>query len=83
MNLRGEESGMNILVLHDSSEIQGWLINEPLESAEEHLRNGYQGLLAGWRDKIIKASVIDVPDEEVHRPDLYQVSNDAVVRKTP
>lgn len=64
---------MNILVLHSSDRIQGWLINEPYDAA---------GLLKGWQKGTIYAKVVTVPDEEVYRPDLYEVSGDSIVRKS-
>ena len=73
---------MNILVLHDSNAIQGWLINEPYESAEGHVTNGYPDLLQGWQNGTVYAKIVTVPDEEVYRPDLYEVSGDSIVRKS-
>lgn len=72
---------MNILVLHDENEIQGWIINDPTDAPEEDLQNGHAPLLTGWNDKSITASVITVPDKDMHRPDRYIVAEGAIVKK--
>lgn len=72
---------MNVLILFDSTSIKAWLVNEPIEAAEGHIRNGYPDLLPGWEDGTMKAIVIDVPAEDAFLSDLYEVSGDTVVRK--
>ncbi len=71
---------MKVLVLFNT-EIKAWLVNEPLELVEEFIRNGYPDLQAGYADGTIKAQVIDIPDEDAFRADLYEVVGDLIVRK--
>jgi hypothetical protein len=71
---------MKVLVLYDT-EIKAWLVNEPLENVEEHIRNGYPELLGDYQAGIIKAEVIEVPYNELYRDDLYEVSNGMITRK--
>lgn len=63
---------MKILVIYDN-EIRAWLVGEPLESAEGHIKNGYPELLDAWQAKTLNAEVIDVPEQDafnfmVHLP---------------
>lgn len=73
---------MNILVLTDSGGIKAWLVGEPLESAEAHIKNGYPDLLEGYQVGTVKAEVIDVPEEDAFKSDLYEVNQGQIVRKT-
>lgn len=64
---------MTILVLHDSLEIKAWLVNEPLESAAEHIANGYPELQPEWQAETLTATLLEVTTENEYRADLYQV----------
>ena len=68
---------MNILIIYDTK-IQAWLIGESLESAEGHIRNGYPELLESWQAGTLKAEVIEVPDEDAFRVDLYEIVDNQV-----
>lgn len=70
---------MKILVLYDE-EIKGWLVGEALETVPAHIENGYPELKAGYEAGTVKAVVIDVPDEEKYKPELYKVVNGEVTK---
>jgi hypothetical protein len=79
---------MNILTLHTTTKIIGWLIGEPIESADAHLPHyldyiDADGNPARYDPADVSATVIDVPDEDQFRPDLYEVVNGVVQRKQP
>ncbi|MBT9175457.1 MAG: hypothetical protein DDT22_01136 [candidate division WS2 bacterium] len=71
---------MNILILYDT-EIRAWLVNEPLESVEEFIKNGYPELMESWEAGTLKAEVIDVPDEDMFKVDSYRVIEGKVTKK--
>ncbi len=72
---------MQILVIHDGTQIKAWLAGESTAHADAHVRNGYPHLLADWEAGKLAAADIDVPEEERFRPDLYEVASGQVVRK--
>lgn len=72
---------MNILILHTAAEIKAWLTNEPLESAEAHVQNGYPDLAEAWQAETLKAAVIEVPDEDAFKADLYEIFENQIRRK--
>ncbi|MEM7828369.1 MAG: hypothetical protein QW561_03425 [Candidatus Aenigmatarchaeota archaeon] len=71
---------MNVLVFYDS-EIKAWLVNERIESTEEHIKNGYPELKENWQAGTLKIEVIDVPYEDVFKADLHEVRAGWVVKK--
>lgn len=72
---------MNILILYDNTGIKAWLVGESLESAEIHIKNGYPELLEGYQAGTVKAEVIDIPEEDAFRSELYEINQGKIVRK--
>jgi len=64
-----------VLLFNTADEMFGWLIDEPISLAEEHIRNGYPELLDGWLAGDIIASELSVPEIFIYRPELYEVVN--------
>jgi len=71
---------MEILVIYDD-QIQAWLVNEPIDDAEQFIANGYPHLLDEWTNNMLTAAVIDVPEADTFRADLYEIVNNQCVRK--
>ncbi|MBT9171149.1 MAG: hypothetical protein DDT18_01517 [Actinobacteria bacterium] len=71
---------MNILVFYDT-EIKAWLVNEPLESTGEFIKNGYPELMESWKAGTLKAEVINVPDEDIFKADCYHIVEGKVTKK--
>lgn len=69
-----------VLIIHSQTEIKAWLLDEALDAADSHIRNGYPELLVDWELSTITAIVMNVAEEDVFHPDLFEVV-DGVVRK--
>lgn len=64
---------MKVLVLYTSEGIKAWLVNETFENVPEHIKNGYPELLPAFESKELKAEIIEVPEEDVFRADIYTI----------
>ena len=78
---------MNILIIHTDTKIIGWLAGEPIESAPDHIPHyldyiDADGNPANYDPATVQAQIIDVPEEDKFRADLYEVVNGEIVRKT-
>lgn len=70
---------MNILIFHDNETILGWLCEEPLESAPEHIRNGYPHLQARYDSGEVRAAVIQ---DDGAGPEGWEIVGGIPVRTT-
>jgi hypothetical protein len=64
---------MNVLVIHDDQYILSWLVGEPKDSAEKHIKNGYPELWGQYQQGLIKATVIKTSEENAFKSNLYKV----------
>ena len=72
---------MNVLILHDETDILAWLVNEPIEKVQAHITNGYPHLQEGWEDETVQAVILEVPEENTFKSGLYEVVDGAVILK--
>ena len=73
---------MEILVIHDATQIKAWLCGVPLEAAASHIANGFPELQEDWSNQTVTAEIITVPEEDCFRDDLYEVYEGLVRRKS-
>ena len=72
---------MRVLAIHDGTKILVWLVGETVESAPAHVKNGYRELQPAWDAGKLTAVVVEVPDGDEYRSELYEVADGAVRRK--
>jgi len=72
---------MQILVFNTHNEIKAWLVGETIESAPQHIANGYPDLAADYATGIVIAQEIDVLDAHACCPDLFMAVDGQIVLK--
>jgi hypothetical protein len=71
---------VKVLVLFDTAIIKAWLVGEDISTVDQHITNGYKELTVGYASGTVKAVNIEVPTNELYRPDLYE-ANDGMIRR--
>ncbi len=72
---------INVLAAHDGSKIVLWLVNEPIESLDAHIKNGYPALESQYKAGNIHGEIVSVPEEDSFAFGKYEVSGGTIRRK--
>lgn len=71
---------MQVLVIYDDQEILAWLVGESVDSAGDHIANGYPHLSEGFLAGTVRAVNIEVEPEDLYNPGAFGVV-DGEIRK--
>jgi hypothetical protein len=73
---------MQVLAVHAGLKIVVWLVGEKVESAPDHIGRGYPELQQFWQAGKLTAVEIPVAEGEEYSPELFEVVNNVVQRKS-
>ena len=71
---------MNVLVIYDDQDILAWLVGESVESAGDHIANGYPHILEGFLAGIVRAVNIEAEPDDLYNSGAFGVM-DGEIRK--
>jgi hypothetical protein len=72
---------MQVLVIAKGNNMVTWLVGEPAESAEAHIRNGFPEQMAAWEAGELTVAEIEVPDEDRFCAEVCEIRAGQVQRK--